>query len=364
MPWRNHMRIAKCLYLLGPFYTSSDKCFNGRMFYMRKSVYMEPCEFCYRLQCYLPFKNLPGLVTCKRGLITKETDNLGIITTQVYNSLLRLTCVAQNVFALSPFYFECITQITSLWKSLKKAIIKWHNLRRCYSAGANSIVFAVFFSLLTASVQYFPPKWNLDPTNDRCNFEPVRFVPMTLLFVPMTLSCEWVQCYEGSRGELAPLQKSPRYSLRSKRFRAVSDQKTRKANQNPLSLLRNQRKCSLRRLPQHYVMTPSKRIQDSLGFWIPCHGFRNLDFNSQWDFGFLELYSGFQSPGFQNADSLSFGECKQAKNTLTSTFKYVIFLTCLCPASAIFVTLALSSVISSTNIYRQTSKQTKKIKKY
>ena len=107
------------------------------------------------------------------------------------------------------------------------------------------------------------------------------------------------------------------------------------------------RKCLLCRLPQHYVITPCKRIQDSLGFWIPCHGFRNLDFNSQWDSGFLELYSGFQNPGFRNADSLSLGECKQSKNTLMTTFKYVIFLTW--EVSAIFVTLALSSVISSTN---------------
>ena len=124
-----------------------------------------------------------------------------------------------------------------------------------------------------------------------------------------------------SRGELGPLQKSPRYTLRSKRFRAVSDQRTRSENQNPLSLLRNQRKCLLRQLPQYYIITPCKRIQDSLGFWIPCHGFRNLDFNSQWDSGFLDLYSGFQSAGFRNADSLSLGECKQAKNTLTTTFK-------------------------------------------
>ena len=125
----------------------------------------------------------------------------------------------------------------------------------------------------------------------------------------------------GSRGELATLQKSPRYSLRSKRFRAVSDQGTRSANQNLLSSPRNQTKCLLRRLPQYYVITPCKRIQHSLGFWIPCHGFRNLDFNRQWDSGFLELYSGFQSPGFRNADSLSLAECKQAKNTLTTTFE-------------------------------------------
>ena len=118
------------------------------------------------------------------------------------------------------------------------------------------------------------------------------------------------------------------------------------------------RKCLLRRLTQYHVITPCKRIQHCLGFWIPCHGFRNLDFNRQWDSVFLELYSEFQSPGFRNADSLSLGECKQAKNTLTTTFKYFIFLTW--EASAIFVTLALSSVISSTNIYRQTNKKINK----
>ena len=47
-------------------------------------------------------------------------------------------------------------------------------------------------------------------------------------------------------------------------------------------------------------------IQDSLGFLIPRCGFQifqvfvsgtlNLDPNRYWDSGFLELYSGFQSP--------------------------------------------------------------------
>ena len=89
------------------------------------------------------------------------------------------------------------------------------------------------------------------------------------------------------------------------------------------------RKCLLRRLPQYYVITQCKRIQHCLGFWIPCHRFRNLDFNRQWDSGFLELYSGFQSQGFRNADSLSLGECKQAKNTLT-TVCYISYLGGLC----------------------------------
>lgn len=90
-----------------------------------------------------------------------------------------MTRVAQNVFALSPFYFVHNTNYVVV-KNLKKSIIKWHNLRGCYSAGVSSIVFAVFSSLLTVAVQYFPPEWNLVPTYDRCNFALVRFVPMTL----------------------------------------------------------------------------------------------------------------------------------------------------------------------------------------
>ena len=47
---------------------------------------------------------------------------------------------------------------------------------------------------------------------------------------------------------------------------------------------------------------PCKGIQDSLGFWIPRRGFRiqstGFRILCQWDSGFLELYSGFQSPGF------------------------------------------------------------------
>ena len=55
-----------------------------------------------------------------------------------------------------------------------------------------------------------------------------------------------------------------------------------------------------------------KGIQDSHGFWIPRRGFRIPvtgfqifssgtripDSNSQWDSRFLQLYSGFQTPGF------------------------------------------------------------------
>ena len=57
---------------------------------------------------------------------------------------------------------------------------------------------------------------------------------------------------------------------------------------------------------------PRKEIKDSLGFWIPRHGFRipgtgfhsfqcNFDygFHHRWDSGFLSLYSGFQSTGFR-----------------------------------------------------------------
>ena len=60
---------------------------------------------------------------------------------------------------------------------------------------------------------------------------------------------------------------------------------------------------------------PCLEIQDTLGFWIPRCGFRIpdsstgfrirvigtwiLDSNRLRDFGFLKLYSGFQSPGFR-----------------------------------------------------------------
>ena len=63
-------------------------------------------------------------------------------------------------------------------------------------------------------------------------------------------------------------------------------------------------------------ISPSKGIQDSLGFWILSREFRIPgilgrsgrffvsgsqipDFNRQWDFRFLDLYSGFQSPRLQ-----------------------------------------------------------------
>ena len=60
-------------------------------------------------------------------------------------------------------------------------------------------------------------------------------------------------------------------------------------------------------------IAPYKGIQDSPGFLIPSPGFQipgtwfqvlcqwNLDseFNRWWDSGFLEMYSGFQRPGFQ-----------------------------------------------------------------
>ena len=48
-----------------------------------------------------------------------------------------------------------------------------------------------------------------------------------------------------------------------------------------------------------------KGIQDTFGFWIPRRGFQipgtRFWILSQWDLdsGFFELYSGFQSPGFQ-----------------------------------------------------------------
>ena len=55
----------------------------------------------------------------------------------------------------------------------------------------------------------------------------------------------------------------------------------------------------------HRYFAPCKGIQDSLGFWTSCRGFQipGTEFRilCQWnlDSGFLELYSGFQSPGFR-----------------------------------------------------------------
>ena len=47
----------------------------------------------------------------------------------------------------------------------------------------------------------------------------------------------------------------------------------------------------------HFV--PCKGIQDSHGFWIPRHSrFQVLDSNCKRNLRFLELYSGFTSPGF------------------------------------------------------------------
>ena len=60
-------------------------------------------------------------------------------------------------------------------------------------------------------------------------------------------------------------------------------------------------------------LAPCKGIQDILGFWTPHRGFRIPgtklqiffsgtwipDSNWQWDYGFLQLCSGFHRPGFQ-----------------------------------------------------------------
>ena len=65
--------------------------------------------------------------------------------------------------------------------------------------------------------------------------------------------------------------------------------------------------------PQKTIPVPCKVIQDSLGFWIPSRGFRiprtgfqiprqwnlNSRFHSFVGFRILELYYGFQSPGFR-----------------------------------------------------------------
>ena len=58
----------------------------------------------------------------------------------------------------------------------------------------------------------------------------------------------------------------------------------------------------------YQLFAPCKGTQDRLGFWILCCGFHipvlfsgtwTTDSNHQWDSRFLELCSGFQSPGFQ-----------------------------------------------------------------
>ena len=64
-----------------------------------------------------------------------------------------------------------------------------------------------------------------------------------------------------------------------------------------------QRSCNHRHPPPpRPAHPPCKGIQDSLGFWIPGRGFRiqstGFRILCQWDSGFLELYSGFQSPRF------------------------------------------------------------------
>ena len=62
-----------------------------------------------------------------------------------------------------------------------------------------------------------------------------------------------------------------------------------------------------------FLAPPCKGIQDSLRFWIPRSGLRILitgfqiffsetwipDSNCLWDSGFLQLFFGFQGPGFR-----------------------------------------------------------------
>ena len=56
----------------------------------------------------------------------------------------------------------------------------------------------------------------------------------------------------------------------------------------------------LRNTRQSWILDPIPWIVDS-GCWIPVFfsGTWILDSMPQWDFGVLELYSGFQSPGFR-----------------------------------------------------------------
>ena len=51
---------------------------------------------------------------------------------------------------------------------------------------------------------------------------------------------------------------------------------------------------------QSWILDSTPWIPDSR-YWIPVSvsGTWNLDSNCSWDFGFIELYSGFQSPGLR-----------------------------------------------------------------
>ena len=51
-------------------------------------------------------------------------------------------------------------------------------------------------------------------------------------------------------------------------------------------------------IPHYQTIAPSKGVQDSLEFWIPRRQFRILC-QGNLDSRFLDLYCGFQSPGFR-----------------------------------------------------------------
>ena len=65
-------------------------------------------------------------------------------------------------------------------------------------------------------------------------------------------------------------------------------------------------------IPHYPNIAPCKGVQDSLEFWIPRRKFRILcqwNFDSGFislEFRFLELYYGFQSPGFRIPQSKNF----------------------------------------------------------
>ena len=90
--------------------------------------------------------------------------------------------------------------------------------------------------------------------------------------------------------------------LADRSYREVSSVLNSSSYQKPLSFFRVYAKLYN---PIQRVTSPSRVIQDSLGFWLPHGGFPipgtgHFQILCQWnlDSGFLELHSGLQSLGF------------------------------------------------------------------
>ena len=63
------MRIAKCLYLADPFYT----CQRKNVLHAQISLH-ETVQILLQIAMLFAVQKLPGLVTCKRGIINIETE--------------------------------------------------------------------------------------------------------------------------------------------------------------------------------------------------------------------------------------------------------------------------------------------------